>query len=130
MLLGPQLYLMLALALSGPATYGVMWVKREWAVSSAIKHARAERDAWWRAEIIAKSGKVRDAIAVAGSTIATIDTDIIHTLGETDAALEFAERRLGEIFSPAVDPPPRVFPGMVVAPAVDACPRIPARCLR
>lgn len=33
--MGPQLYLMLALALSGPATYGVMWIKRE----IAVKHA-------------------------------------------------------------------------------------------
>lgn len=33
--MGPQLYLMLALALSGPATYGVMWVKRERAVVAA-----------------------------------------------------------------------------------------------
>lgn len=33
--MGPQLYLMLALAATGPATYGVMWIKRE----IAVKHA-------------------------------------------------------------------------------------------
>lgn len=36
--MGPQVYLMLALALSGPATYGVMWIKRE----VAVHHAYAE----------------------------------------------------------------------------------------
>lgn len=43
--MGPQLYLILALALAVPATYGTMWLKKEWAVSAAYKQGKTDGEA-------------------------------------------------------------------------------------
>jgi hypothetical protein len=40
--MGPQFYLIVVLAAAIPATYGTMWVKREWAVSAAYKQGKID----------------------------------------------------------------------------------------
>lgn len=70
-----------------------------------------ERDKWWRAEISAKSVKVKSAIAKANAELP--DDEILKTLGDSDEALRKAEAAVAR---PA-------------NPAGDSCPVIAARCL-
>lgn len=71
------------------------------------------RDAWWRAEIARKSTAVRDAIVKANAELP--DDEIIKTLGDNDARLADAERKLAAAGKDRGD---------------SSCPAIPARCLR
>lgn len=60
-LLSPHAWLMLVLALATPATYGVMWLKREWAVSAAYKAGEKAGAATVAATVTAASGKRAEA---------------------------------------------------------------------
>lgn len=75
--MGPQLYLMLALALSGPVTYGVMWVKRERAV--AVAYDKGHK---------AGAGSVAATVTEkASNTVAAVDA------GEREAPAVSADRQ-------------------------------------
>lgn len=56
--MAPQIYLMIALALTGPATYGVMWLKREVAVHHAYAEGLKAGKAQVAAATTAKSAEV------------------------------------------------------------------------
>lgn len=70
-----------------------------------------KNNAWWRSSIAAASVKVDTAIKKANAELP--DDEILRTLGESDAALREAEKRVSTPATPSSD-----------------CPVIPARCMR
>lgn len=104
--INPQVVIAIAVALVAVALIagGFLW-------RDAI---RKERDAWWRAEIAKNSVEVRKRMQGVADEAHLTDTELIAALGETDAKLFVAERKLAA--------PP-------VAASGSLCPRIPAGCL-
>ncbi len=83
----------------------------------AAAQIEAGRDAVWRERIATASSKVRELVAKKGTEVMLTDEELIRTLGEGDAALNEAERKLAEAQKAQRD-------------ASSQCPRIPAICLR
>lgn len=73
----------------------------------------------WRANIAAKSGKVRAIVTDGNAEITATDDDILEALGDTDAALINAERNLKNAGRT----------GGIQTGSIDRC-RIPAECLQ
>jgi hypothetical protein len=63
--MGPQLYLILALAAAVPVTYGTMWLKKEWAVSVAYKQGKADGESAVSAKGVASANDTVAAIRAA-----------------------------------------------------------------
>jgi len=85
--------------------------------AAGVWYVRAERDAWWRAQIAASSASVRAIIESGGEAATATDEDILRGLKDADTKREAAERALADEKTRARDP------------GRDRC-RIPADCLR
>jgi hypothetical protein len=113
---GPGMPLWAAVAIAVAVVLGALWWRQS---------IRSERDAWWRAEI-AKQSRAVETIITAGNREAEItDADILKGLGDQDAKLKDAERKLAE----ASKPKPVVVRTELVREPEPDCPRIPAHCV-
>mgnify|MGYP003388457807 FL=1 len=88
-----------------------------WYVSKPF--TRSSVNAEWRANIAAKSGRVRAIVANGNTEIEATDDDILEALGDTDAALSNAERNLKNANRPSG----------IQTGSIDRC-RVPRECLQ
>ena len=72
---GPQIYLILALVAALPATYGVMWVKRELAVKAAYTQGQSAGAGQTAAATTKAAGKTVAAVAEGEAATPSVPAD-------------------------------------------------------
>ena len=115
-----------------PLLWGVAAAALLYGAYAVGKHAERK---WWRTEIAAKSSRVQAILARSGAEADDTDQKLIAALGDAQDELTRAESALADELGRKPEDAPEPPAAMSVdeppvAPTVDPCRPVPARCLR